>query len=541
MVDFSPHFQDEVSSPAELSGLNGGSEISNILRLLFSFVRAPFFKYFPVNLFENTMDKNKTRCGVLQGQEYSSSLTVSGRPSARRACSECRRKKTKCDTKSPKCSLCSRTGRACVYRTRHGTGNDPNPSPHEGPRNVEAASTPGMQVSILDGKYGTSDAPDTDLYSPDTLLCYESGCMVEGLAPCVDLWLTQDVFTIPSPPDTMLMGSSPEDAFELGIPDVLANELVDLFFDGVHNSCPIFCRSTFRQTVLHQADTAQPLFHGLSATSQLILNAMFALSARFSDTTVLAYLDPASRGDVFMARAIGLWESIYSESREEVTTFQCLQGLILLSFNLLQRGASVQTRSIVGNCTRLAYELDLHNTDADLAVLGTESSLLDIAENITREEKRRAWWTIWEMDTFSSTISLRPYAIDDRQVRVLLPLSDQCWEGNTPISSAFLGPSLDAPWQALSYSENQNERAWFLICLAILRMACETALSPMASLRGVNHIEEIIGSLLLSLPSTFHLLPNKTDIDKSNWHEHSWIICCNIALEWYVPNTRWML
>ena len=472
---------------------------------------------------------NKSKFGVLQGLEYSPSLTVSGRPSGRRACAECRRKKTRCDTKHPKCSLCSRIGGTCVY------------SPGEGPSAVEATSTPSLQASNL-GTSGTSTEPHTAVYSPDALLSYEACSMVEGLAPCVDLWLTQNVFTAPSPPEAMLMASSLEEVSELGISDLLANELVDLFFDNVHNSCPIFRRSTFRQTVLQQAGMVRPPFHGLSATSRLILNAMFALSARFSDASVLAHIDPASRGDMFMTRAIGLWESICREPREEFTTIQCLQGLVLLSFNLLQHGASVQTWLIVGHCTHLAYELDLQNTDADLAVLGAGSILSDIDENMMREEKRRAWWTIWEMDTFSSTISLRPYAIDDRQVRVLLPLSDQCWEGNTPpISSAFLGPCFDAPWQALSYSENHNERAWFLICLAVLRMAFETALSPKASLHGVSRIEGMIDSLFLSLPCAFHLLPNRTDIDKSNWHEHSWMICSNIALEWYVPYTPWML
>lgn len=117
--------------------------------------------------------------------------------------------------------------------------------------------------------------------------------MVEGMTAYVDLQFTQKIFTIPSPRDATLMTSLPEEVSELGIPDVLANEIVELFFDNVHNSCPIFRRSTFRQTVLHQADAVPPPFHGLSATS------------RFSDAVALAHVDPASRGDVFMARAIG--------------------------------------------------------------------------------------------------------------------------------------------------------------------------------------------------------------------------------------------
>lgn len=58
----------------------------------------------------------------------------------------------------------------------------------------------------------------------------------------------------------------------------------------------------------------------------------------------------------------------------------------MLSFNMLQHDVPVQTWLMVGRCTRLAYELDLHNTDVDLAVLRTESIVLDIDKNVKREE-----------------------------------------------------------------------------------------------------------------------------------------------------------
>lgn len=71
---------------------------------------------------------------------------------------------------------------------------------------------------------------------------------------------------------------------------------------------------------------------------------------------------------------------------EEPSTIQCLQGFVMLSFNMLQHDVPVQTWLMVGRCTRLAYELDLHNTDVDLAVLRTESIVLDIDKNVKREE-----------------------------------------------------------------------------------------------------------------------------------------------------------
>lgn len=43
-------------------------------------------------------------------------------PRPSRACTECRRKKSKCDMKRPECSLCYRIGETCIYPARRAPG-----------------------------------------------------------------------------------------------------------------------------------------------------------------------------------------------------------------------------------------------------------------------------------------------------------------------------------------------------------------------------------------------------------------------------------
>lgn len=135
--------------------------------------------------------------------------------------------------------LSVRTGGTCIYSARRGAGGDPNPSPEKCSSTVEAPSTPYLQVSLLDGISGISYSPYPALHSPDSLLSSESESMVEGLAPCVDYWLTQNVFTVPSLRDTILITSLPDKVSEICISDLLVNELAELFFDILSHFSPL--------------------------------------------------------------------------------------------------------------------------------------------------------------------------------------------------------------------------------------------------------------------------------------------------------------
>ena len=104
----------------------------------------------------------------------------------------------------------------------------------------------------------------------------------------------------------------------------------------------------------------------------------------------------------------------------------------------------------------MAYEMDLCNVDAD----GGQN--LDVGEWVEREEIRRAWWLVWEFDTFAGRILRRPYTIDRKRMSVLLPASDDAWFGETPVNSAKLEVHPSAVWKSLQGCGNQDYRAWFI-------------------------------------------------------------------------------
>jgi hypothetical protein len=313
----------------------------------------------------------------------------------------------------------------------------------------------------------------------------------------------------------------------------LAEELIDLYFEKVQGICPIFTREKFEQEYLPSGRSRGERFSKLSPVAQFVLNGMFALSARYSSSYNFEGLAPHCRDRQFAKKATELWESIQKDCSHSVRTLQCLQGLILLAFNCLQSGPSEIAWNLTGTCVRLAYDLDLHTMDADKI----DSKPIDWPERNQQrwellEEKRRAWWTIWEMDTFSSTVSSRPYGIDSRVVRVLLPVSDQEWIKNSQARSVSLGSNTELPWQRIVGSSNQSERAWFLVCLAVLRRTVDTILSG-ASIQELQKVEGIIGCAFLALPFSFYDLPLSKATWQSNVVTYNWMACSLIALNWY--------
>ncbi|EED19613.1 hypothetical protein TSTA_028940 [Talaromyces stipitatus ATCC 10500] len=265
------------------------------------------------------------------------------------------------------------------------------------------------------------------------------------------------------------------------------------------------------------------LDEGLKA--QLLLNGIFGLSARFS-TSLFHSMDPVNRGNQFTERASALWDEIYKDHKSDIRSLQCLQGLILVTFNALQSGPSEHAWSLCGHCVRLAYDLDLHTIDANYD--HREESL---DEWVALEEKRRAWWTIWEMDTFSSAMSRRPFAIDCRFTQVLLPVSDIAWYNKTRVPSGFLNLHLDMPWKCLCDSPNQEPRAWFLISLAAFRHSFEVMLLPEAHPQLLHDAEAMIACFALALPQNFQTDSGSMVFNKTNFARNNWIVCTLIILQ----------
>ncbi|KAJ5662257.1 uncharacterized protein N7477_009873 [Penicillium maclennaniae] len=362
-----------------------------------------------------------------------------------------------------------------------------------------------------------------------------------GLSPLVDetTWLDTispgSVYQFGQDFDNDRLSLSPDDRYGLMISSSLADELIHIYFDKVQAFCPLFLRTKFDQDLSwnHMANRDQR-HPGLSPVYQFILNGMFALSARFSNAPEFIGIDPTCRGQIFVKRATKLWEWISRDFKHCLRTLQCLQGLILLTFSSLLSGPSEDAWIQSGTCVRLAYDLDLHTTDAHKQTLRASSPLQQNQEAwVLLEERRRAWWMVWEIDTFSSAVSLRPFAIDSRFIHVLLPVSDDDWNNKAQAPSALLNANGGMPWKHLAESSNRSERAWFLVCLAVFRQACDAAVPPGPSVQMLHHAEAAIGCAFLALPPSFQDFSMSAASCHTSYVTLNWIACSLIVLNWY--------
>ena len=231
-------------------------------------------------------------------------------------------------------------------------------------------------------------------------------------------------------------------------------------------------------------------------------------------------------------------KSIYEEStranQQGTPSLAYLQGCILLAFFCNTSEPCSYGWILIGVCTRLAYDLGLNNMDEEIiADNGPEIKQWNSVEDwVSREELRRAWWSVWELDTFASTMSARPYTIDRHRMQVLLPASDENWYSATPIASAPIGPTATTAWKSLKDSPNQDKRAWFLVTNFLMELAYELWVQRNISLQAKEDMERALSCFALILPDDFHLSSGSLVFDDNQYKSSNWIILTNIMLQW---------
>lgn len=306
---------------------------------------------------------------------------------------------------------------------------------------------------------------------------------------------------------------------------------IGLFFEKVQCSLPLFHRPSFYTRYVKQDVAPEDRYQNLSLESALLLNSMFALSARFS-TLRMWKASPKQRGDHFAIESRFLYEEARRAREIDTPPFEYLQGVLLHTYYLFASRPCTRAWVMAGVCSRLAYDQGLHSVDKDM-MSGNANSLacLSTHEWVEREEQRRLWWAIWDVDTFASTISCRPYNIDQNRIHVLLPVSDEAWFSSTMVSSAPMAAEPTSMWSSLQHSENQDERAWFLVSRGLMRLAHEALQSSTISLTRNQDIQTAISCFALILPPRFHLSSGSLQYDDVNFSKSNWIVSTVLTLQ----------
>lgn len=219
-----------------------------------------------------------------------------------------------------------------------------------------------------------------------------------------------------------------------------------------------------------------------------LLAAIVAFAARFMplemDSVAESEMQPMKEArlddpDHFLDVSLKYIDEVLESCGDEAPPICIVQALIIATHCRLTRGVHGKAWRTLGMCVRLAYELDLHLIDAQGA---SESPHRDPLKWRLAEEKRRAWWAIWEMDVFASTIRRTPTGIDWRHMETLLPVDDADWFRDNPAQSSILERDPVQRWRSLQDSGNRSPIAWYLVINSLMKDA-----QLISSLRGTPY------------------------------------------------------
>lgn len=308
----------------------------------------------------------------------------------------------------------------------------------------------------------------------------------------------------------------------------LSKRSIEIYFEKVQGFLPLLHKPRFMETEISKQAASDSRFQQISLETSLILNGMCALSARFSSDPAFDGIKPVQKGARFGHRA----KSIYDNSIRDIKqpSLKFLQGCILLAFYLYSCEPDCQGWLLIGTCSRLAYDFGLNKIDDDRQSINSTLNMPSL-EWSRREELRRAWWCVWELDTFASGISCRPPTIDSYKMQVRLPVSDRAWFANMPVESVIMDPNPLVAWRSLRDCPNQDERAWFLVLNFLLFIAQDLGQETKPDHQRAKNIENAVSCFVLLLPSQFHLDSGSILFNSEHFQRSNWIMCTNIMLQ----------
>ncbi|KAL4936481.1 hypothetical protein BDV06DRAFT_233350 [Aspergillus oleicola] len=242
-------------------------------------------------------------------------------------------------------------------------------------------------------------------------------------------------------------------------------------------------------SLFHQPRFAQQLHDGVSPTHiGALLAAIAAYAARLCPDEVKEQCtswpnEHDSPAEYFLALTFSLVDTALTECGDEPPSLRTIQALTLATHLQLTQGVRGKAWRSLGMCIRLAYELHLHLVDASPEGLGK----LEVHQWCWKEEQRRVWWAIWEMDVFASTIRRTPPAIDWSQIETLLPVADEHWFNDQLHASCFMERDPIRRWKTLQESGNQSPKAWFLVVNSFMKQAQVISSPRSIPPRGPSH------------------------------------------------------
>ncbi|KXJ85672.1 fungal-specific transcription factor domain-domain-containing protein [Microdochium bolleyi] len=390
----------------------------------------------------------------------SSSTTTAGKPRQRSAlaCNSCRVKRVKCDSGRPSCLPCVTSGEHCEYTRQESKRKPPSKryveALQERIRNLEAqleslghpaGHSESPSCGLLDDTHGEpdDDSPSDDAgssrRSPMRDISDRLGGLNLGEDGQVRYFGSRSNFSLLK---TVAVASSTVSARELErqavhtlhrldlfvqVPDELRDHLLDLFWTWQNPWQYIVVKELF-ESDLYGTKSGQ-------YASPLLLSALLALAARYSDRTELRSdpLDPNTAGNALAEQAKMIL--FYESQAPTVTT---VQAAALLSLRETATNKEALGWTYCGMATRMAFNLGLHLDCSHWYQKG----------HITKEVadlRGVVWWGCYVLDKLFNVGLGRPSTIQESEISAPLPSTQHSAEFGAWTTTSLSGRQAEFP------------------------------------------------------------------------------------------------
>lgn len=214
--------------------------------------------------------------------------------------------------------------------------------------------------------------------------------------------------------------------------------------------------------------------------AEALVATIFAFSARFHssdrDPNRIAQCPTPS---YFAAIASRRLQDALDSYEDTTPPFHLLQAMVLDVFYNIFKSLRSKSWRYLGQAIRLGYDLKLHLLDIHSVDSDGDKTERDLERWSLLEERRRAWWALWELDVFASTIRRLPLAIDWTQNFTWLPAPDACWFQGVYKHSCFLAPDPGQRWKNMSRVVNTSAKAWLIVVTSLMHDAQQLVYNPL--------------------------------------------------------------
>lgn len=191
-------------------------------------------------------------------------------------------------------------------------------------------------------------------------------------------------------------------------PENLLSELCKTYFTQIHPWIPILHQSTFEKRCKS------------SNRSNTVLQAITAATIKFTD------LDHREQ-DYYYKRCR---QAVLLASMDRFSV-ETLQASIIIAYDTIGSGRGPRSWSIVSSATRIVEQLGLAGEDDDMDTnkLLNRVGFLSPAKNVTEtEERRRIFWSVFQMDRFCSVTTGWNTSLTSTDVKRRLPTEGGFWK-----------------------------------------------------------------------------------------------------------------